>query len=448
VITRDFNVARITGTSAPQPPVVSIVPNTSWGNLGIATGGMQSSGDAQFLLFNSPSGPPRALQTFDLTTNPPSPGVLISDALGAVDTKVIGPDGCLYSAAGLAVYRFTDASGNCVAAPTPLPPSISLTPVSANPQTGNSQSFAATLHHTSSLAGTPIYFLVSGANVDAQQQPADANGQAQFSYSGTFTGTDNAVAFTPAGSNPPLSNTARVVWAAGKDVTFLGLNNAPTSAMPSQAVTVNAQLTDISQSPPMPLQNEQINFAIGSGNCQGTTDSNGVASCQLTPSGNAITTLTADFAGTNSLAASHAQSPFSIVQPAAQPTPVAGALRIAPKRLNFGTILIGNSKTRKVTIKNLGRITKKKTAVPITIEVESASSPDAPSPFSVTMDCPPDDQLVPGAKGQKPGKCQVFVEFAPQAAQAFTGTLSIFDNLEPNLVQTVPLTGKGKAPKH
>jgi hypothetical protein len=448
------HVAKIAGTNTGTPGSFTYVADAFNNAFGILPAlNPADAANPQFILSanavaTTGSGGQGDISLLDLTGAMPAQSDIFNQ--GSVVSYIIaGPDGCAYATESDRVIRITKTDGTCPFASSSPLAALSLSPstVSPNPALGTPLSFTASLTNVSSAAGTPIYFLVSGANVDAQQQPADANGQASFTYSGTFTGTDNVVAFAPVNGSSLSSNPAQVTWAAGKDLTFLGLNQAPTSAMPGQAVTVTGQLSDISQSPAVPLQNQQINFAIGSGNCMGTTDSNGVAGCQLTPSGSAITTLTADFAGTNSLAAAHAQSPFAIVQPAAQPTPVPGKLKIAPKQINFGTVLIGANKVRTVTIKNLGRITKKKTALPITIEVESASSPDAPSPFSVSMDCPPDDQLDPGAKGQKPGKCQVQVEFAPQAAQAFTGTLSIFDNLEPNLVQTVPLKGKGKAPK-
>jgi hypothetical protein len=50
------------------------------------------------------------------------------------------------------------------------------------------------------------------------------------------------------------------------------------------------------------------------------------------------------------------------------PTPVASNLRITPKVLNFGGVRIGKSRTKWVTIINLGRITSRKNALPILIE--------------------------------------------------------------------------------
>ena len=43
--------------------------------------------------------------------------------------------------------------------------------------------------------------------------------------------------------------------------------------------------------------------------------------------------------------------------------------------------------------------------------------------------------------------CQVAVQFEPTQAVSYSGTLTIIDNLEPSEMQTVQMTGTGKAPK-
>ena len=41
----------------------------------------------------------------------------------------------------------------------------------------------------------------------------------------------------------------------------------------------------------------------------------------------------------------------------------------------------------------------------------------------------------------------IAVKFTPTDAVTYTGTMTIIDNLAPSLMQTVKLTGKGKAAK-
>jgi hypothetical protein len=84
-----------------------------------------------------------------------------------------------------------------------------------------------------------------------------------------------------------------------------------------------------------------------------------------------------------------------------------------------------------VKVTNAGKA--KKHALPILIEMETAT----PSVFEVQTQCA-DDDLAPKTS------CKIAVKFTPTDPIKYTGTLTIFDNLEPNLMQTVKLTGKGK----
>jgi Beta-propeller repeat/Abnormal spindle-like microcephaly-assoc'd, ASPM-SPD-2-Hydin len=119
--------------------------------------------------------------------------------------------------------------------------------------------------------------------------------------------------------------------------------------------------------------------------------------------------------------------------PTATATPV-GMVSVGPSSLNFGTkTTVGKtSKPKSVTIKNDGN---KKTGVPVSIEMESAS----PSVFAVKSQC---------KKTLSPGKsCKVSVTFKPvDDTTAETGSLMIFDNASGS-PQSVGLSGMGKAAK-
>jgi hypothetical protein len=56
---------------------------------------------------------------------------------------------------------------------------------------------------------------------------------------------------------------------------------------------------------------------------------------------------------------------------------------------------------------------------------------------------------MPNGKGvpKSETRREVAVQFKPTQAVAYAGTLTIFDNLEPGEMQTVEMTGKGKAAK-
>ncbi|HLI80461.1 MAG TPA: choice-of-anchor D domain-containing protein [Candidatus Binataceae bacterium] len=109
--------------------------------------------------------------------------------------------------------------------------------------------------------------------------------------------------------------------------------------------------------------------------------------------------------------------------------PVAGSLALAPKVINFGVVGQNSSKSRKLTIRNVGR---GKNAVAVGIQVETAASP-----FGIQNQC-----FGTLAVGER---CSVIVTFAPTDTMPHTGTLIIDDNLEGG-PQQVQLSGTGRAP--
>lgn len=134
--------------------------------------------------------------------------------------------------------------------------------------------------------------------------------------------------------------------------------------------------------------------------------------------------------------------PVIVATPTATPTPVAGKLKVSPNTVNFGDVAMGGSKTRPVKITNAGVVKKKKTPLPILIEMESGVS----NPFSVSQPCD-DDDLGPKSKGVPPGTCTVMVTFKPTAATKYKGTMTIEDNVEGASEHSVKLEGVGKAAK-
>jgi hypothetical protein len=99
-------------------------------------------------------------------------------------------------------------------------------------------------------------------------------------------------------------------------------------------------------------------------------------------------------------------------------------------------------KVKTLTISNAGKVSKKKHPGPITIIGENSSN----SAFTVEEACTC-DQLMPKMKHVKPGSCKVELQFAPTEAMKYSGTLMIMDNLSPGGIQTVKLSGTGKAAK-
>jgi hypothetical protein len=164
------------------------------------------------------------------------------------------------------------------------------------------------------LADTPVFFQVTGANPQFQLVRTDANGQASFSYTAISQGKDVIVANATVDSSDLTSNKAQVTWTTGKHVTFTSLNPSLRSGTPGQPVNVIASLTDSSVDPPAPVVGEAVSFELGSGQCFGTTDVDGIAMCQLVPSVGGMNTLTATFAGSNQFVESTDSIGFNLLQ--------------------------------------------------------------------------------------------------------------------------------------
>ncbi len=458
--------AMVTATDGPNPPVVTVIQGLGQSFLGTQAYGTQANGDAQFLIANfpvdaslNPNSPPTT-NIFDLTTSPPSISTPIL-ANGGGNGMTTGPDGCIYEAEGVAVWKITDTNGACNYTAHNPPAALALTPAtfSSEAAQGSPITLTASFHNTTAPTGTPVTFQVLGANPQLVTVDSKSSGTAAFTYVAVKQGVDTITASAPLSTSSLNSNSAVVTWGPGTDVTFLTLNASPSSAPASQLVTVTANLTNVSANPQVALAGETVNFTIGGVGCDATTDSNGNASCQITPSGSGPMTLAANFPGTGSLNPSSDTKQFTVVvatpptatptatatataTPTATPTPVVGKLKISPKTLNFGDVAIGASPSKSVKITNAGKVKKKKVPLPILIEMESGVT----SPFTVTQQCD-DDDLGPKSKGVAAGSCEVTVKFTPTAAMKYTGTLMIDTNLESLPDRSVKLEGTGKASK-
>ncbi len=121
--------------------------------------------------------------------------------------------------------------------------------------------------------------------------------------------------------------------------------------------------------------------------------------------------------------------------PTSTPTslPIGDSPAISRSSIAFGSkVTVGNiSKPETITIKNKG---KKKTGVPVSIEMEIA----APSMFAVKSEC--EKTLAPGKS------CKASVTFKPTDTTEQSGSLMIYDNVTGS-PQTVTLSGTGAAAK-
>ncbi len=453
-------VVKVGGTNTTQPATVTTLSGINAADDILLAAGTAAGGGAQYLISGSLALNPNSsgLGTFDLTTSPPSAGALLANSNVGIQAlvSVFGPDGCIYLGDGNAVFRITDAAGDCAYSTNLANPSLVLSPSVAtpNPAQGTSQTLTASVHFGTVPAGTPVTFAVTGANPTTGLANTNASGVATFSYVGAHEGVDNVTASATISSNSVTSSPSLVTWGAGSDVTFVSLNQSPKGAIEGETVNVIASLTDISQTPAVAVSGQTVSFSVGGQTCGAATNAEGIATCAITASGTGVETLSATFAGTGSLVASSASDGFNVVTnpatptptatatPTATPTPVAGKLKISPKSLKFGNVEVGSSATKSVKVINAGKIKKKKVPLPILIEMESGVT----SPFTLTQECV-DDDLGPKGKGMPPGSCEISVKFTPTAAMKYTGTLTIEDNLESKPDTEVKLEGAGKEPK-
>ncbi len=313
-------VVSVTGTNSTNPGTVSVISGITPDNGSLNIGQVNADGSAKTLLLHVADNN-GSLETVDITTSPPTVATVLAN--GDIGAGVVGPDGCFYAGAHHVVYKLAPASSPCTLTPTVTGPSLTLSPasVSPNPAQGTTQTFSATLKNVASQAGVPVLFFVNGANAQSQLVITDANGNAPFSYTAVAAGTDTIVATTTVTPTVLKSNRVQVVWTAGKHSSFLTLNTGPQGGTVNKPVTVIASLADLSGNPTVPIVDQSVTFTLGNATCNAITDSNGNASCSLTPLQLGVTTLTASFAGTSQFVSAKASSGFRVSEaPAPAPT--------------------------------------------------------------------------------------------------------------------------------
>jgi len=248
---------------------------------------------------------------------------------------------------------------------------------------------------------------------------ASATATATASLTASTTGTPTATATaTPTVRPTPTATTKPTATRSAKPTaTSTGTATATTTATASPTATITATASATTTAGP-------------------TATATATASASTSATLTATITPTATSAGTMTVIAT------------ATPTPVAGKLTVSPKSINFGTVTVNMSKLKTVKVTNAGKVKKNSAPLPILIEMETVAGTPTPSPFSVNTQCT-DDDLQPGGKAvpKNETSCEVSVQFEPTQAVSYSGTLTIIDNLEPSGMQTVKLSGRGKAAK-
>ncbi|MGI8554133.1 MAG: protease pro-enzyme activation domain-containing protein [Dehalococcoidia bacterium] len=329
-------LVKIGGTNAPQPATVTTVATVPGGLDGVGV----SSGQPPFFLVSRSDG---TITKVDSGTSPPALSTVFSGGSRGGLTGV-GPDGCFYATQSDRILKVTYADGTCPFASANAVPQLSLSPavITPNPATGSPVTFTASLTNVTNPTGTSVRFTVTGANAQTKVVNAGSDGTASFTYTGVVAGSDAVTAGATVGSTNLSTPFTVVIWKTGLHVSFLNVNRSAKTGVSGQPVTLRANLTDISLSPPAPISSVGVFLSVDSDRCSAATDSTGNVSCSVTLDLAAGSyPLSASFVSDGQHAAATANDSFSVTVGAipslTRPTPAQGSVR------GGTTITIGSS---------------------------------------------------------------------------------------------------------
>jgi hypothetical protein len=183
---------------------------------------------------------------------------------------------------------------------------------------------------TTPLVGSKVSFAAAGEACDAT---TDGSGQASCSVVLNDPTND-----APGHYSAIAAFAGDAVHVAKSDTEPFTIDNIPTTTTytgPTTGtygvpVTLTAKLTDNSTSPAAAIAGETLHIGFGAESCSGSTDSNGVASCSVTPldsPGGSPYTITASFAGDSPtyLASSDTSKSFTVMK-----APTTTTLAVSP----------------------------------------------------------------------------------------------------------------------
>jgi hypothetical protein len=279
----------------------------------------------QFLLDANGGVSPTAtgdISQVDLTQDPPAQTEVFNNG-PALQYIIGGPDGCAYATEPDRIIRICKADGSGPMAPSTPQAALILSPASftSNPAQGSPITLTVNFSNVTVPAGTPVMLTVIGPNLQAILGRTDAGGQANFSYTGIFTGSDVIGASATVGTQSLFSNLSHLTWVANRHTTFCNLNLSPKGTNAGKSSTVTASLFDVSATPVAPVGAASLKFTLEGNSCTGATNASGSASCVLTPSFGGNVPLTASFAGNANFLPANASTQFLVIGATATPTP-------------------------------------------------------------------------------------------------------------------------------
>jgi hypothetical protein len=313
-------IARVAGTNTATPGAKTIIAFLNKPD-GLAIESNSANLVKPFLYANRNDGVITRIDTSalpDTPTNPCATGCTdIYTGGSRGDFVTVSPAGCLYATQSERVIRITKADGTCSLTPTSVLPQIALTPenVQPSPAQGTTVTFTAQLKNVAALANVPVTLFITGANPSPHLVRTDANGKAIITYTGVFTGIDQAFASADIGGTTVFSNESQVAWTPGKHSTFLTVNQSPSSGSPNKPLMLSASLVDFSASPAAPVNGASIVFSLAGQTCSAIANVSGMASCSITPTvAPGSYPLIASFAATSTLLASSASKTVDLVE--------------------------------------------------------------------------------------------------------------------------------------
>lgn len=307
-------VVSVSATDAAQPPTVTpVATSLPYPPYGVAVASTNASGQATSLDVAGNTGGSASVGTVtrvDLTQSPPANTSTIATGNADLGLAVSGPDGCVYVGDLDQILQVSTSSG--CAGTNSDQPHIALSSSGPSPApTGSSVTFTAQLSNFSAAAGTPVTFVVSGANEQFRLVDANASGQASFALPGVDTGDDEVQAFAADAGTGAQSPSLLQRWVVGKDTSFLSLNGSQGAGPLGQPATLSANLTDISVDPATPIAGASVTLSLTGQACTATTDAAGNASCTITPSGGlGLDGVSASYAGSSAYTSSTASNVF------------------------------------------------------------------------------------------------------------------------------------------
>ncbi len=307
----EHEVLALAATNSGSPGTVTSILKLSKEPFGVAVAESDELGHAKSLVVMDETG---NVYKADLTAEPATVEQLAERPTIFTRGGATGPDGCFYYQDQDMLLKLAGLNTRCAGGLAGQAPQIELAGSGpASPPTGSTANVTATLTNFPSVSGTAVSFEVTGANGNVKLVRADATGNASFGYSGTFRGIDTVRAFADAAGKRIESAPLEIHWTSGKHTTYLTLNASQESAPLGAPVTVAASLIDLSQTPSAPLAGQLVTIEAAGSQCQASTDASGSASCALTPTaGYGLASLTARFAGSETLTASTATNVMEV----------------------------------------------------------------------------------------------------------------------------------------